>query len=129
MAERFGGTVAVVHADGGLDPLVLDLLQRLHAGGARLRFLTDFDQPGICLGSELVERFDASPWRMSVEIYQASVRSDLPPLGGRVGDVPWAPGLAAAMNQAGRAVPVEQLLDDVLAELDGDLTEQPVAAE
>jgi hypothetical protein len=46
----------------------------------------------------------------------------MPLLGGRVAEVPWAPELDAVMRRADRAVPVEQLLDGVLADLGAELT-------
>jgi uncharacterized protein (TIGR02679 family) len=123
VANRFAGRVAVVCTDGTPGPLPLDLLARLRAAGTDLRFLTDFDQTGLALGTQLAERFGATPWRMTAQVYRRSVRSDMPPLGARLPEVPWAPELPAAMTQAGRSVPVEQLLDEVLADLGAELTE------
>ncbi|HYJ75527.1 MAG TPA: DUF2399 domain-containing protein, partial [Kineosporiaceae bacterium] len=121
VADRFAGRVAAVCTDGAPGPVALDLLARLRAAGATLRFLADFDQAGIAVGAQLAQRLGAAPWRMSAEVYRRSARSDLPPLGGRLDEVPWAPGLAAAMAQAGRSVPVEQLIDEVLADLEAEL--------
>ena len=54
---------------------------------------------------------------MTADAYERAVRSDLPPLTGRVPDPEWAPELGTAMAHAGHAVPVEQVLDDLLAGL------------
>jgi len=86
-----------------------------------VRFVADFDQPGLALGSLLAERFGATPWRMTDDIYRGAVRSDLPSLTARVTDPEWAPGLGAAMAKAGRAVPVEQVLDELLGALELEL--------
>jgi hypothetical protein len=55
---------------------------------------------------------------MSAEVYRAAARSDLPPLTSRAADPDWAPELGTAMTQAGRALPVEQVLDELLAALE-----------
>ena len=55
-------------------------------------------------------------------MYGDAVRSDLPSLAARVTDPDWAPGLGTAMAQAGRAVPVEQVLDELLAALALDVS-------
>ncbi len=129
VAGRFGSRVPAVCTDGVPGPTVLDLLGRLHAAGTPLRFVTDFDGPGLALGTLLAERFGARAWRMSVADYRAAARSDLPPVTGRVASPPWAGELAAAMTQAGRAVPAEQVLGEILEslaqELPGDADADP----
>jgi uncharacterized protein (TIGR02679 family) len=117
IAERFGGRVPAVWVDGTSDVLALDLVARLYESGTAVRFVTDFDQPGLALGSLLARRFGATPWRMTADIYQRAVRSDLPPLAGRVADPEWAPELGTAMAHSGHAVPVEQVLEDLLGAL------------
>jgi uncharacterized protein (TIGR02679 family) len=117
IAERFGGRVPAVWVDGTVDLVALDLVARLYESGTAVRFATDFDQPGLALGSLLARRFGATPWRMSADVYRGSVRSDLPVLTGRVTDPEWAPELGTAMAQAGRAVPVEQVLAELLGAL------------
>ncbi len=121
IADRFGGRVPAVCADGADDALALDLLGRLFESGTAVRFVVDFDQPGLALGSLLARRFGATPWRMAADDYRASVRSDLPQLAGRAPEPEWAPGLGAAMTQAGRAVPVEQVLDELMAALEAEV--------
>jgi uncharacterized protein (TIGR02679 family) len=118
VATRFGGRVPTVWADGTSDALAIDLVDRLFASGTPVRFVTGFDQPGLALGTLLVERFGATPWRMTAAAYRSAVRSDLPPLGGRVDGPAWSSELGVAMAQAGRALPLEQVLDEVLATLD-----------
>jgi hypothetical protein len=110
--------VPTVWADGASDALAVDLVERLFASGTAVRFVTGFDQPGLALGTLLVERFGATPWRMTAAAYRSAVRADLPPLAGRVDGPAWATELGTAMTQAGRALPLEQVLDEVLATLD-----------
>ena len=128
VAESLPGRVAVVCTDGPAGPVVLDLLERLRAGGTPLRFTLDFDAPGLALGTLLTERFGATAWRMGVEDYRRGVRSDLPPIAGRVVPPPWAPELAATITQAGRAVPAEQVLGELVESLAAELPADPVEA-
>jgi uncharacterized protein (TIGR02679 family) len=121
VAEHFPGRVAVVCTDGAPGPLAIDLLARLHENGTPLRFVTDFDGPGLALGALLAQCFGAQAWRMSAGDYRAAARSDLPPVTGRVASPTWAPELAAAMTQAGRAVPAEQVLGEILESLAEEL--------
>jgi uncharacterized protein (TIGR02679 family) len=121
IAERFRGRVPAVWVDGTGDVLALDLVARLYESGTAVRFVADFDQPGLALGSLLARRFGATPWRMTADVYRGAVRSDLPPLAARATDPEWAPELGTAMAHAGRAVPVEQVLAELLEALALDL--------
>ena len=117
VAQRFAGRVAAICAGHLPAPPALDLLARVHAGGTPLTFTVDFDQAGIALGTLLVERFSATPRRMTADVYGKALRSDLPRLAGRLPSAAWDPDLVAAMTRAGRAVPLEQVLEDLLADL------------
>jgi uncharacterized protein (TIGR02679 family) len=121
VAERFTGRVAAICTDGVPGPVTLDLLARLRASGAALRFTTGFDQPGLTVGALLAQRFGATPWRMTPQVYLAAARSDLPPLTGRVAEPGWDGDLVTAMARAGRAVPAEQVLDELLEALAADM--------
>ena len=122
IAEQFGGRVPAVWVEGTGDVVGLELVARLFESGTPVRFVADFDGPGLALGSLLARRFGATSWRMTPEVYRDAVRSDLPSLAARVTDPDWAPGLGTAMAQAGRAVPVEQVLDELLAALALDVS-------
>jgi hypothetical protein len=111
--------------DGTTDVLALDLVARLYESGTAVRFVADFDQPGLALGTLLALRFGAAPWRMTADVYRGTVRSGLPLLAGRVTDPEWAPELGTAMAQAGLAVPVEQLLEDLVEELAAEVGGTP----
>jgi uncharacterized protein (TIGR02679 family) len=123
VADRFGGRVACVCTDGVPGPVALDLLERLHASGTALRFTTGLDPQGLTVGTLLVERFGATPWRMTADVYRAAARSDLPRLVGRVPEPAWSGDLGLALAQVGRAVPAEQTLDELLDALAADLGE------
>jgi uncharacterized protein (TIGR02679 family) len=127
IAERFGGRVPAVWVDGTSDVLALDLVARLYESGTAVRFVADFDPSGLALGSLLARRFGATPCRMTTDVYAGAVRSDLPALAGRVTDPEWAPELGTEMAHAGHAVPVEQVLEDLLAALDGETAGAGVA--
>jgi uncharacterized protein (TIGR02679 family) len=118
VAERFGGRVPAVWVDGVADVLALDLVARIVESGTPVRFVVDFDRLGLALGSLLARRLGATPWWMTAASYRSAVRSDLPALAGRVTDPDWAPELGAAMAHAGRAVPVEQVLEELIATLE-----------
>ena len=121
VADRFAGRIACVATDGVPGPVTLDLLGRLHASGTALRFTTGFDEPGLAVGSLLADRFGATPWRMTPEVYGEAARCDLSPLGARLPTVGWAEGLSEAMAREGRAVPLEQVLEELLTALDTEL--------
>jgi hypothetical protein len=123
VADRFGGRVACVCTDGVPGPVALDLLDRLHAAGTAVRFTADLDQRGLAVGTTLVERYGATPWCMTAEVYRAAARSDLPRFTGRVPEPAWQGDLGTALAEVGRALPVEQMLDELLDALAAELDE------
>jgi hypothetical protein len=127
LAQRFGGRVPAVWVDATSDVLALDLVARLYESGTGVRFVADFDQRGLALGSLLARRFGATPVRMTADVYRGAVRSDLPPLAGRIADPEWAPDLGTAMADEGHAVPVEQVLDELLGALELEIAGAGVA--
>jgi len=93
------------------------LAQAVTAGGGELRYHGDFDWPGIAIADAVMRRHGAVPWRMSAADYRAGLRDHARPLEGRSRSAPWAPGLAAAMTEAGAAVNEEAVADGLLADL------------
>lgn len=101
---------------------VVLLVRHLVAGGAEVRQHADFDPSGIAITRWLADRAGTTPWQMGAADYRAAVGAGGPTteLAGVVGDTPWDPDLASAMNASGRAVHEEALRADLLAELRSD---------
>jgi uncharacterized protein (TIGR02679 family) len=87
------------------------------ATGARLHWRGDFDWPGVRMTAAATERYDATPWRMSADDYDAALVSRTDPLKGSRTATPWDPRLAEAMAHEGHAAREEWLLPDLLADL------------
>lgn len=115
--------VALVCTAGSPSTVVLDLLARLVAAGARLRYHGDFDWPGLALADRIIARFGAEPWRMAAQDYERAVaestRRDTPalPLRGAPVEASWDPELAAAMTACGVAIHEESVLESLLDDL------------
>lgn len=115
--------VALVCAAGNPSTVVLDLLSRLAAGGARLAYHGDFDWPGIALANRMIARFAAAPWRMSADDYEHAVeiarRRATPalPLAGSPVEAAWDPELTAAMTALDVTVHEESVLETLLTDL------------
>lgn len=93
-------------------------LRAMSAAGAEVRYHGDLDGDGLRIAAHVVARAQALPWRMTTNDYEhaRSRRPHGPPVG-RVTDVPWDSGLAAALRRDGIAVPEESVVDDLLADL------------
>jgi uncharacterized protein (TIGR02679 family) len=104
------------------------LLAQLAAAGARLHYHGDFDWPGISIANRVLQDFGASAWRFAAPDYAAAVQGaatgSQAPLHGKPVHASWDPGLAAAMQDTGRAVAEEALLNHLLP----DLAAGPLAA-
>ncbi|MDW7745203.1 TIGR02679 family protein [Halomonas sp.] len=96
---------------------VLTLLEQLEAVGAVLHYHGDFDWAGIGIANALLERFAMRPWRMERADLKASAHLAGKPLEGKPVDARWDPHLRPAMEQRGRALHEEQLIDALLADL------------
>ena len=103
--------------------MTVELLRRLTASGATLRFHTDFDWAGVSAAGSLRSRHDAAPWRMGAADYREALdraayeRTDLPSLVGGAVDTPWDPALAELMANTGRAIEEEMVLPTLLDDL------------
>lgn len=105
----------LVCTDGQPAAAVQTLLRQLAASGAVLAHHGDFDRGGLRIATTVIERFGARPWRMDAAAYRAAPPG--PSLRHRVPPIPWAPGLAEAMNNRGVAVHEEQVLDTLIEDL------------
>lgn len=121
-AARESITHPLICVDGHPSTIAADLLQRLAASGAALRFHTDLDWTGVRIAGSL-SGHGAQPWRMSAVDYRESLnlaaaeRLDLPTLVGEPVGTPWDPDLAELMSTAGRAVDEETVLPALLDDL------------
>ena len=110
----------VVTTNGNPSAAVRLLLGQLLGSGAMLRYHGDFDVPGLAI-CERMQRLGLRPWQMDAEHYRAAVAAaslegvDLPHETRTVSSTPWDPRLADAMNELGRIVHEERLLDDLLS--------------
>lgn len=93
--------------------VVMEVLERLVAQGARLFYHGDFDWAGLAMANACQERFGAEPWLMSTADYLAGHGSQ--PLKGIPVDATWDADLSAAMRHRGVAVHEEAQLDVVLS--------------
>ena len=84
-----------------------------------LRYHGDFDWPGIAIANSIINRHNASAWRMSATDYQEAIREDADhvKLSGLPQPTRWDPALADAMTAAGRAVYEESVADPLIADL------------
>jgi uncharacterized protein (TIGR02679 family) len=100
-----------------------ELLHRLTADGATLRYHGDFDWAGVTIAQSIRANHSAGLWRMSAVDYRealnlaAAQRSDLPNLVGTPVDTPWDPDLSELMSTAARAVEEEMVLPTLLDDL------------
>jgi uncharacterized protein (TIGR02679 family) len=118
-ADQLGAAAPpLLCTDGQPSGAVQTLLRQLAEDGVQVRFHADFDGGGIRIGNLLVDRFDASPWRMSRADYELAVGVGRGvPLRGAPAEAVWDPELAPAMSARGLAVHEEALLDHLIEDL------------
>jgi uncharacterized protein (TIGR02679 family) len=107
--------LALVCSEGQPSAALHQLLAPAHG---RIHWRGDFDWTGLRTTAMAIERYGASPWRMSTTDYLESVSTgDSEPLKGSPAPSPWDPALADAMRTHGRAVMEERLIPSLLADL------------
>lgn len=111
------GCASLICTDGQPSAAVHRLLAS-RAPGTTLRWRADFDWAGVQMVTRAISRYDAVPWRMDVDSYRHALDArNSEPLKGHPSDSPWAPELATALRDSGRAVMEERLIPDLLADL------------
>jgi uncharacterized protein (TIGR02679 family) len=116
-ADRLAGkTAPLVCTSGQPGAAVLNLLRRLVADGAELRYHGDFDWGGLRIGNVVFDRLPMQPWRYTREHYQQFADRGRALTGVPV-QAAWDDSLTSAMVTAGRAVEEELMLDDLLSDL------------
>jgi uncharacterized protein (TIGR02679 family) len=114
-ADRGGSDVAVVCTSGEPNLVVDEVLIRLAASGASLRYHGDFDWAGVAIANRAVVRYGVRPWLMGAGDYLRGVRLDGPELRGASVPASWDPDLCPRMQGQGRAVHEESVLEQLLA--------------
>ena len=121
-ADALGSRCApLVCTDGMPAAAQRALLAQLAAAGAKLRYHGDFDWPGIAIGNRVLQDFGASAWCFAATDYSAAAQLaagvSMAPLRGNAVSALWDESLASTMQQAGRAIAEEALLDALLPDL------------
>jgi uncharacterized protein (TIGR02679 family) len=94
------------------------LLQELSRLGVRLYYHGDFDWPGIRIANQMVQQFNALPWRMAAADYRhATMHASLPLTGSPV-EALWDSDLCQAMMTTKLAVHEEQVVEILLRDLE-----------
>jgi uncharacterized protein (TIGR02679 family) len=124
-----GATAPIVCTQGNPTVVTRRLLESLADAGASFRYHGDFDWPGIAIANGVFAELPCRPWRFGVRDYQdaldhaGSLAVELPSLGDRAVVALWDAGLSQAMAADGRAVHEELVLDTLVADLLGEVTE------
>lgn len=114
-----GDAAPLVCVEGQPNTAVMRLLDLLAADRAVCAYHGDFDWGGLRIGSAIIDRYAAKPWRFGVDDYLAAAPSGTLTLGAPPTGVsaPWSPGLVEAMATHNVAIHEEQVLDGLLADL------------
>ena len=98
------------------------LAQTITNGGGELHYHGDFDWAPVAVAATLIDRGQATPWRMTAADYLAGAGAARLALTGAPQPTPWDPGLAVAMRQAGLVVPEESVADQLIGDLRQNVT-------
>jgi uncharacterized protein (TIGR02679 family) len=94
------------------------LLHSAVASGTTVRWHGDFSWPGVRGTTAAIRRLRAEPWLMGATEYQAGLAANAgEALTGQPEECPWDTRLAEVMRTAGRAIPEERMLPQLLAGL------------
>ena len=120
-AEHLGARCApLVCTDGMPAAAQRSLLNQLAEAGAVLRYHGDFDWPGLRIGTHVMRRHHAQPWRFGADDYLDALRFAPQPgrgLHGAEVDAFWDAALAAAMRSGRRAIDEEMVAQTLLEDL------------
>ena len=117
-AAQRESTIPVITTNGNPSAAVRLLVDQLLHAGAHLRYHGDFDAPGLAICARM-HQLGLQPWRMDAHDYTAAVQAastdgvELPAETRPIGATPWDPRLRDAMEELGRIVHEERLLDDL----------------
>lgn len=120
-ADRLGACCApFVCTDGMPAAAQRALLDQLSRAGARLHYHGDFDWPGLQIANHVVRRWQAQPWQMRAQDYEAAVptvRHKQRDLAASEVTALWDPQLAPAMYRHGLAIAEEAVADFLIEDL------------
>ncbi len=120
-ADQLGrGCRPLICTDGMPASVTGRLLAHLRSHGCELLVHADLDAGGIAIVNHLINRVDATPWRMTSHDYTEALAGPTTDLTSAVGPTPWDPDLAVAMQQQGRGVHEEAIASILLADLSQD---------
>ncbi len=115
-ANRLGAHCApLVCIEGQPKSAARLLLSRIRSGGIDLLYHGDFDWDGVHIANLIMKRHGARPWRYATEDYCLATGGTV--LDGSPVPADWDSRLAGTMQQQGRAIHEEQVLDTLLADL------------
>lgn len=118
-AAQRGSTRPVITTNGNPSAAVRLLVDQLLDSRAHLLYHGDFDAPGLAICARM-QQIGLHPWRMDTDNYESAVTRaladgvELPMETRPIGATPWDPDLKNAMEELGRIVHEERLLDDLL---------------
>lgn len=117
--RRSVNSCALVCLNGQPGAAAFRLLSQLVEGGAELQYHGDFDAGGMAIARSLARRVPWRSWRFSAPDYVDAVTRmpDLPAFSGVVGETPWSPSLAAALDEHRLRVEEESVLELLLSDL------------
>ncbi|MEI2697470.1 MAG: DUF2399 domain-containing protein [Microthrixaceae bacterium] len=117
-ADRLGSACSpLICLEGQPSGATSQLLASVRRAGATLRVHTDFDLGGIAIASHIIQRFEASPWRMRRDDYLLALEGPTTHLAQKIAATGWDPALPDEMNAYRRAVHEESVADTLLADL------------
>ncbi|MBV6812622.1 TIGR02679 family protein [Xanthomonas campestris pv. passiflorae] len=120
-ADQLGANCApLVCTDGMPSAAQRILLDQLHAAGAKLLYHGDFDWPGIGIANFVIRTWNANPWRMSTQDYEAAASSTTRvrhELGAIPVNADWDIHLATAMQNRGTAIAEEAVATILIEDL------------
>ncbi len=120
-ADQLGARCApLVCVEGVPSTAAMVLLRQVAAAGARVRVHADFDWAGLRIAEQVIAETRGEPWRFGAADYAAVFAASRagPALTGQPTASRWDDALARAMQSTGIAVPEEQVLGELIADLE-----------
>lgn len=111
------GARPLVCVEGQPSHASLRLLAACCASGARLRYHGDIDRAGLQIAAQILDRFDAKPWRLSASDYAQHVQHSELPWQGPVPETCWDAELADAIRTYEKILLEETVVADLLKDL------------
>jgi hypothetical protein len=116
-ADLAAASAPLLCAEGVPSAAFRRLAQTITNGGGELHYHGDFDWAPVAVAATLIDRGQATPWRMTAADYLAGAGAARLALTGAPQPTPWDPGLAVVMRRTGLAVPEESVADQLIADL------------